>query len=68
MYRSTCCLGVCGCSVGVGAVVTLALAIVLGTDYNGLNGAVEKQIDDVSCRDSVNAVTCMFMMTVYIMS
>lgn len=43
----TYCLGACLLSEVVSAVALLAVAIVLVTDYNGINNAVEHQIDEV---------------------
>lgn len=43
----TYCLGACLISEVVSAVALLAVALVLLTDYNGLNNVVKHQIDEV---------------------
>ena len=47
MQRKVYCLGACASLVGLGAVALLVAALVLGTDYSGINGAVKRQIDKV---------------------
>ena len=47
MERKVYCLGACASIVGLCAAALLVAALVLGLDYSGINGAVERQIDKV---------------------
>lgn len=46
MRRRTCCLGVCSSVTGLLALALLVLAVVLGTDYGGINNAIKHEIDE----------------------